>query len=71
MDEGDAGGDGLVDGEPGPSTPPMRIVPLSGATTPPRIFISVDLPAPFSPISASTSPFATDTLTWLTARTPG
>ena len=34
----------------------MRIVPALGATTPPRIFISVDLPAPFSPTRPITSP---------------
>ena len=32
--------------------PSIRIAPAVGATTPPRTFISVDLPAPFSPISA-------------------
>ena len=36
--------------------PAIRISPPSGGWTPPRIFISVLLPAPFSPISASTSP---------------
>ncbi len=38
------------------SRPSMRIVPALGEAIPPRIFISVDLPAPFSPISPSTSP---------------
>ena len=33
-----------------------RTVPASGATAPPSILISVDLPAPFSPTSACTSP---------------
>ena len=32
--------------------PLMRISPASAAWIPVRIFISVDLPAPFSPISA-------------------
>src|SRR5438132_4153551 len=34
----------------------IRRRPLSGRCTPPRIFTSVDLPAPFSPTSACTSP---------------
>ena len=38
--------------------PSMRISAVSGATTPARILISVDLPAPFSPISAWISPAA-------------
>src|ERR1700722_9156410 len=38
---------------------------------PPRIFISVDLPAPFSPMRASTSPGRTRRLTFSSARTPG
>ncbi len=38
------------------ATPSIAIVPPDGATTPPRIFIRVDLPAPFSPISPTTSP---------------
>ena len=33
-----------------------RSSPPSGAITPPKIFIRVDLPAPFSPMSAITSP---------------
>ena len=33
--------------------------PASGCSTPPTIFISVDLPAPFSPSSATTSPACT------------
>ena len=46
-----------ADGEPGVvRAPSMRIVPLVGAVTPPRIFISVDLPAPFSPTRPITSP---------------
>ena len=38
--------------------PRSRISPASGAWTPARILISVDLPAPFSPSSACTSPAA-------------
>src|SRR5438132_1677793 len=38
------------------SSPSIRRRPLSGRCTPPRIFTSVDLPAPFSPTSACTSP---------------
>ena len=37
------------------SSPPMRISPASGVSTPERILISVDLPAPLSPRRASTS----------------
>src|SRR5712692_630333 len=38
------------------SSPSIRSRPLSGRYTPPRIFTSVDFPAPFSPTSACTSP---------------
>src|SRR4051794_27598199 len=38
------------------SRPSILSDPLSGRWTPPRIFTSVDLPAPFSPTSACTSP---------------
>src|SRR5215212_1533739 len=38
------------------SRPSIRSVPESGRCTPPRIFTSVDLPAPFSPTSACASP---------------
>src|SRR5579875_3632316 len=37
---------------------------------PPRIFMSVDLPAPFSPISASTSPFCRTSSTSRNTATP-
>src|SRR5690606_15199008 len=37
-------------------SPSMRIVPESGVWTPASTFISVDLPAPFSPMRAWTSP---------------
>ena len=53
------------------SAPSMRITPSLGSTTPPRIFIRVDLPAPFSPISARTSPRSTRRLTRSSAFTPG
>ena len=48
----------LADRTPSMTTgfPSIRISPESGGWTPPRIFMSVLLPAPFSPISASTSP---------------
>jgi len=36
--------------------PSKRTTPESGLMTPPRILISVLLPAPFSPTSACTSP---------------
>src|SRR6478735_2486313 len=57
-----------------PSTtvlPLMLICPSSGGCTPPRIFISVLLPAPFSPMSASTSPARSDSETPCRATTPG
>ena len=54
--EGDAGlGLPMRWSWPRERTPSTRISPALGATTPPRIFISVLLPAPFSPISPSTS----------------
>ena len=49
------GGDGAT------ACPPTRIVPDAGVTSPATARISVVLPAPFSPASATTSP----------ARTPG
>ena len=52
-------------------TPSMSMLPRSGSTTPPRIFISVDLPAPFSPTRPITSPGATARLTSSSATTPG
>ena len=48
-----------------------RIVPALGSTTPPRTFMSVDLPAPFSPIRPITSPRPTERLTRSSATTPG
>ena len=45
--------------------------PTSGCSMPPTIFISVDLPAPFSPSSATTSPACTSRFTPRSACTPG
>ena len=42
------------------ASPRIRMRPASGRTAPVRIFTSVDLPAPFAPISACTSPGLTD-----------
>ena len=53
------------------SRPSMRTWPALGAVTPPMIFISVDLPAPFSPISPRTSPRPTRRVTSSSAVTPG
>ena len=51
--------------------PSMSISPESAGCAPARIFISVDLPAPFSPTSACTSPAITSNETPSSARTPG
>src|SRR5215212_779035 len=51
--------------------PPRTICPASGGCTPVRTLISVDLPAPFSPISAWISPARTVKSTPSSARTPG
>src|SRR5690349_12724743 len=51
--------------------PSIWMSPSSGAYTPPRIFISVLLPAPFSPIRASTSPALSESETPCSATTPG
>src|SRR5689334_3755534 len=51
--------------------PLMLTVPLSREIAPPRIFINVDLPAPFSPIRATISPAPTLKLTLSSATTPG
>src|SRR6187399_61799 len=51
--------------------PSSRTCPSSGSCAPPRIFINVLLPAPFSPINASTSPRPSDRETSLSATTPG
>ncbi len=51
--------------------PSTSIVPSSGFWTPYRIFISVDLPAPFSPTIACTVAARTSmSMSWL-AMTPG
>src|SRR5918999_2895736 len=47
------------------------IVPASGVTEPAMTFISVDLPAPFSPSRAWTSPASTSKSTPVRACTPG
>src|SRR6187455_3220160 len=51
------------------SLPLTRISPASRVSAPARIFINVDLPAPFSPTSACTSPGRTSNVTPLNART--
>ena len=49
-------------------SPLITISPSSGCSRPKRIFISVDLPAPFSPISAWISPLRTEKSTlWFAA----
>src|SRR5699024_3492950 len=45
------------------------MVPESAACTPASIFTSVDLPAPLSPTTATTSPAATSRSTWVRAAT--
>ena len=50
--------------------PQISMVPASGRTSPDAIPISVDLPAPFSPSSACTSPANAANETSLTATTP-
>ena len=61
-----AADNGVSCSTPVPST---SIVPLSGAIVPEATFISVDLPAPFSPSRAWTSPAATSRETSVSART--
>src|SRR5688572_10915997 len=51
--------------------PSMWISPSSGSCAPPKIFINVLLPAPFSPIKASTSPTRSERETPWSAITPG
>ncbi len=56
-----------------PSTtvlPSIAIVPESGVTAPESMFMSVDLPAPFSPTTAWTSPSAADRETFFSAIVP-
>ncbi|MCY1370049.1 hypothetical protein D9M69_571210 [compost metagenome] len=50
------------------SLPSIRMRPESRATFPARIFISVDFPAPFSPIRACTSPARRSNWTLFSAR---
>src|SRR5574337_737265 len=51
-------------------SPRSRISPALGACTPEIALISVDLPAPLSPASASTSPHSRSKLTFSSACTP-
>ena len=51
-------------------SPFIWMEPLSNSCTPVRTLISVDFPAPFSPISAWTSPLRSVKSTWERARTP-
>ena len=68
----DAGGDGVGGrGEAHRARRRRVIVPSSGFCIPYRIFISVDLPAPFSPTTACTSPGRTTRSTSRLATTPG
>src|SRR5439155_19332408 len=51
--------------------PPLRTLPESGSVEPAATAINVDLPAPFSPTRAWTSPATTSKPTPLRATTPG
>src|SRR6476660_115798 len=51
--------------------PANVISPESACSAPARMFMSVDLPAPFSPSRAWTSPARASKSTWSLARTPG
>src|SRR5262249_23044050 len=51
--------------------PSSKTVPASGISTPANIFMSVDLPAPFSPTTARTSPGRRRRSTSCSACTPG
>src|SRR3990172_1354678 len=53
------------------AVPEILIIPVSMATAPPRIFIRVDFPAPFSPTRQCTSPCFSSKLTSSSAVTPG
>ena len=53
------------------SLPATRMLPASAWYAPARIFIRVDLPAPFSPTMAWISPVRTDRDTSSSAWTPG
>ena len=54
-----------------PALPPIAMVPASAECMPDRMLISVDLPAPFWPTSAWTSPGRIASDTSSSARTPG
>jgi hypothetical protein len=45
---------------PASGRPSMLMLPASGAMRPAMVFISVVLPVPLTPTSATSSPFATD-----------
>src|SRR3989338_1321583 len=61
----------LARGDPvGSGAPAKRMSPASGITAPLRILSRVDLPAPFSPTSACTSPGRTSRSTAASACTP-
>jgi hypothetical protein len=51
--------------------PSIRISPAVSCSTPAITFISVDLPAPFSPTSTFTAPIRTSKSTSSSARVPG
>ena len=51
--------------------PSSRISPAVSCSTPAITFISVDLPAPFSPTSTLTAPIRTSKSTSSSARVPG
>ena len=53
------------------STPSMTMRPSSGTSAPAATAMSVDLPAPFSPMRPWTSPARTENVTLPSARTPG
>jgi hypothetical protein len=52
------------------ASPSRRMRPSVGCSTPAMIFISVDLPAPFSPTSTLTAPLRTSKFARLTATVP-
>ena len=51
--------------------PSNRISPSVGKDAPLSSFISVDFPAPFSPMRECTSPLSQEKFTWSSAVTPG
>ena len=56
-------------GRPVIVVPSMLAEPASGRTSPARVRMSVDFPAPFAPMTAVTSPRGTERLTASRART--